>query len=69
MADFNEAVIKPEGAFYATPVRIDPTTTVTPPKAPFATPAIRRMMVANGSQILVYDVTNPASPVLIQTIG
>lgn len=67
MATFNEGVFGPEKFVLKGRVTLDPTTDLSVPKPPG--PPLKTLTVANGSTILVYDVTNPGNPVLIQTIG
>lgn len=68
MADFNQVVVDAKTFFVQGGLQVDPKTTLTPPKQ-FDKQSVRTMTVANGTVLKVYDVTNPASPVLIQTIG
>lgn len=68
MADFNEVVVDPKAFFVQGNLRVDPTTVLTPPKQ-YDKQSVRTLTVANGGVLKVYDVTNPANPVLIQTIG
>jgi hypothetical protein len=68
MADFNQVVVDPKTFFVQGGLQVDPTTILTPPKQ-FDKQTVRTMTVANGTVLKVYDVTDPTSPVLIQTIG
>jgi hypothetical protein len=67
MADYNEAVV-PQNFVVESKICLDPTTLLTRPL--LALPqSVTTLTVANGAQVLVYDVSNPSSPVLIGTIG
>ena len=68
MADFNQVVIDPATFFVQGGLALDPGTILTPPPQ-FDRQTVRLLTVANGATLQVYDVTNPASPVLVQTIG
>jgi len=68
MADFNQVVVDPKAHYVKDSLTLDPTTILTPQQQ-HDKQNVRTMTVANGSTLKVYDVTNPASPVLIQTIG
>lgn len=68
MADFNQLTVDPKLFFIKGTFAVDPSTVLTPPKQ-FDTQSVKTLTVANGATLLVYDVTNPAAPVLIGTIG
>jgi hypothetical protein len=67
MADYNEATV-PQNFVVESKLCLDPTTILTRPLLAQPQP-VSTMTVANGGTVLVYDVTNPSSPVLIGTIG
>lgn len=67
MADFNDAVV-PENFVLESKLCLDPTTILTQVPKTQVQP-VTTMTVANGDTVLVYDVSNPASPVLVATIG
>ena len=67
MADFNQAV-PVETLVVRKRITLDPETILTPPVTVQIQP-VTTLTVANGGTLLVYDVTNPASPVLVATIG
>jgi hypothetical protein len=68
MADYNDAVPDLENLVLTDKVCLDPTTILTQPI--LALPqSVTTLTVANGDTVLVYDVSNPSSPVLIGTIG
>jgi endonuclease YncB( thermonuclease family) len=64
---FNQGVMGIDNIVLEGEVTFDPHTVLTVPREP--NPPTRVMTVANGSTVLVYDVTNPANPILIRTIG
>lgn len=68
MADFNEIIIDPKTFYLKSKVCLDPSTVLTV-EDKFASFETKKMFVANGSTIQVYDVTDPSNPVLIGTIG
>jgi hypothetical protein len=67
MADYNEATV-PQNFVIESKICLDPTTILTRPLLAMQQ-AVATLTVANGDTVLVYDVTNPSSPVLIGTIG
>lgn len=68
MADFNQAVIDPVNSFIVQGLIVDNTTVLTIPKQ-FDKQSVKTMTVSDGGVLKVYDITNPASPVFIGTIG
>lgn len=68
MPNYNEAVIGPKNFILEGQLILDPTTILTPPK-PKSYPPLKTLTVANGGSLLVYDVSDPSNPVLINTIG
>lgn len=68
MADFNEILIDPRNFYVASPVSVDNGTVLTQPKF-FDNQNVKYMTVADGGVLKVYDITNPAAPVLVETIG
>lgn len=67
MADYNEGTV-PQNFVLESKLCLDPTTILTRPPLTQIQP-VTTMTVANGDTVLVYDVSNPSSPVLIGTIG
>lgn len=68
MARTNEVLIDPKRFFLQGQLTLDPTTLITVPKQ-FETGKVKTMTVANGGLIQVYDISDPANPVLLGTIG
>ncbi len=68
MAGINDVLIDPKTFFFQSPVSLDPTTIVERPPQ-FEKGKVQKMLVANGSVIQVYDVSDPENPVLLSTIG
>lgn len=67
MATYNDAVVGTDGIALGGKLTLDPTTKLPGPVTP--TQPVKTLLVANGASVLVYDVTDPAHPVLIRTIG
>lgn len=68
MADFNQVVIDPVNSFVVQGLTVDNTTVLTVPKQ-YDKQSVTTMTVSDGGVLKVYNITNPASPVLIGTIG
>jgi len=65
--NFNQGVLNIGEFVLDKPLTLDPATLVTIPPPPSQIGTI--MTVANGTTVLVYDITDPTHPVLIRTIG
>ena len=68
MPDYNELVVDPKLFFVRGGLNIDPNTVLSRPRQ-FDSQAVKTMTVANGAVLCVYDVTDPANPILTGTIG
>lgn len=64
---YNQGVMLNDNIALEGPISLDPHTILTVARAPGQ--PTRTLTVANGSSVLVYDMSNPSSPVLIRTIG
>lgn len=68
MPDYNQLLVDPRLFYVRGGLDIDPNTVLTRPRQ-FDTQAVKRMVVANGDVLSVYDVTDPQNPVFVETIG
>ncbi len=67
MATYNEGVLGADKLVLSGKLTLDPSTET--PGPVFKPQSVKTLLVANGATVLVYDVTDPAHPVLIRTIG
>lgn len=68
MPDYDELMVDPKLFFVRTDLTINPRTVLSRPRQ-YDSQAVNTMTVANGDVLLVYDVTDPANPVYVKTIG
>ena len=68
MPDYNELVVDPRLFYVRGGLDINPNTILSRPRQ-FDSQTVKTMTVANGDVLYVYDVTDPANPILTGTIG
>lgn len=68
MPDYDELMVDPRLFFVRTDLTINPTTILSRPRQ-YDSQSVKTMTVANGDVLVVYDVTDPANPVYVKTIG